>query len=304
MPTPTITLPEGQPSSALAILQTVQNRRFSSLAETSVYLKSLSPEERFEIVNGQAARLVAVQEKVDQCMEYLESFVQGDDVFKDRLARDPEVWTKVASGASRARTSAKKKQQALDRCRARWGSENLHHHFGHLLDAGESTWFKVRRVAMRETDIHAAVRRIRDAIFWRVTHGRPGRSADLYPLAADFEKIKDNDLPAADQAAISAAGYVVDGKGWLALADAGRPIREVAGRESRSPMSLPSGVEIEKGLLSSSSPLSSLPSDIDDESEGRGERKERKERNERDGETESKSQVGLAIRAGQLSRGR
>ena len=139
---------------------------------------------------------------------------------------------------------------------------------------------------MRDADIHAAVRRIRDAIFWRVTHGRLGRSADLYPLAADFEKIKDNDLPAADQVAISAAGYVVDGKGWLALADAGRSIRErwPGERESRSPMSLPSGVETEKGLLSSSSPLSSLPSDIDDESEGRG---ERKERNERDGETES-----------------
>jgi hypothetical protein len=51
-------------------------------------------------------------------MEYLESFVQGDDAFKDRLARDPEVWTKVANGANRARTSAKKKQQAVDRCRA------------------------------------------------------------------------------------------------------------------------------------------------------------------------------------------
>jgi hypothetical protein len=89
------------------------------------------------------------------------------------------------------------------------------------------------------------VRRIRDAIFGRVTHGRPGRSADLYPLAADFEKIKDNDLPAADQAAISAAGYVVDGKGWLALADAGRSIREVAGRERES--GSPGGVRFVSG---------------------------------------------------------
>jgi len=223
MSTSTASLPERQPSNALAILQTVQNRRFSSLAETSAYLKSLSPEVRFEIVNGQATKLVVVQERVDQCMEYLESFVQGDDAFKDRLARDPEVWTKVANGASRARTAAKKKQQAVDRCCARWGSENVHHYFGHLLDAGESTWFKVRRMAMREADIHAAVRRIRDAILWRVTHGRPGRSADLYPLAADFEKIKDDDLPAADQAAISAAGYVVDGKGgWRWLTPDGR----------------------------------------------------------------------------------
>ena len=118
MSTSTASLPERQPSNALAILQTVQNRRFSSLAETSAYLKSLSPEERFEIVNGQATKLVVVQERVDQCMEYLESFVQGDDAFKDRLARDPEVWTKVANGANRARTAAKKKQQAVDRCRA------------------------------------------------------------------------------------------------------------------------------------------------------------------------------------------
>jgi hypothetical protein len=100
---------------------------------------------------------------------------------------------------------------------------------------------------MRKPDIHAAVRRIRDAIFWRVTHGRPGRSADLYPLAADFEKIKDDDLPVADQAAISAAGYVVDRKSWLALAGAGRSIREMAGEESSSPVPLPPGVKMKKG---------------------------------------------------------
>ena len=181
---PVASPPEGQPSSALTILQTVQNRRFSSLTEASAYLKSLCPEERFEIVSSQAVKLVAVQEKVDQCMEYLESFVQGDDAFKDRLSRDPEVWTKIANGANRARTAAKKKQQAIDRCCARWGSENVYHHFDHLLDAGDNTWSKVRRVAMREADIHAAVRRIRDAVFWRVTHSRPGRSADLSRPAA------------------------------------------------------------------------------------------------------------------------
>jgi hypothetical protein len=63
MSTSTASLPERQPFNALAILQTVQNRRFSSLAETSAYLKSLSPEERFEIVNGQATKLVVVQEE-------------------------------------------------------------------------------------------------------------------------------------------------------------------------------------------------------------------------------------------------
>jgi len=222
MSTPTASLPERQPSNALAILQTVQNRRFSSLAETSAYLKSLSPEERFEIVNGQATKLVVVQERVDQCMEYLESFVQGDDAFKDRLSRDPEVWTKIANGANRARTAAKKKQQAIDRCCARWGSESVYHHFDHLLDAGDNTWSKVRRVAMREADIHAAVRRIRDAVFWRVTHSRPGRSADLYPLAVDFEKIKDDGLPAARLGGFAPA--------LLGLPDPGRPLRRLRNR--------------------------------------------------------------------------
>jgi len=262
---PATPLPEGQSPTALTILQTVQNRRFSSLAETSTYLKSLGPEERFEAVNGQATQLVAVQEEVDQCMAYLEALVQGDDAFKDRLRRDPEVWKKIAKGADRARTSAKKKQQALDRCYSKWGKENVHYYFEHLLDAGENTWSKTRRLAMREADIHAAVRRIRDAIFWRVTHARPGRSAVLYPLAVDFEKTKDDDLPVADKAAITAAGYAVDGKGWLAKAGAGRSIREAGGKGLTSPSSLSPDIKTEKDLLSSSSSLTPLPSDAEEE---------------------------------------
>jgi hypothetical protein len=43
-------------SSALTILQTIERRRFSSLAEASAYLKSLSPKERFEVVSEQARR--------------------------------------------------------------------------------------------------------------------------------------------------------------------------------------------------------------------------------------------------------
>jgi hypothetical protein len=34
-------------------------------------------------------------------------------------------------------------------------------------------------------------------------------------MVADFEKTKDAKLPAVDQAAISAAGYTIDDKGWL-----------------------------------------------------------------------------------------
>ena len=54
-------------SIALNILQTVEHRQFSSLGETSAYLKSLSPEVRFEIVSQQASKLVDVQERVDKC---------------------------------------------------------------------------------------------------------------------------------------------------------------------------------------------------------------------------------------------
>ena len=71
---------------------------------------------RFEVVNSPAVKLVAVQDKVDQWMEYLESFVQRDDTFKGSLARNPEVWTKIENNVNRARTAAKKKQQAIDRC--------------------------------------------------------------------------------------------------------------------------------------------------------------------------------------------
>src|ERR1700733_13489738 len=98
---PAILPPEMKPSTAFTILQTVHNHRFSSLVEASASLRSLSPEERFEAVNDQATKLVAVQERADQCMEYLEAFVQEDGAFKNRLERDPEVWEKIARGADR-----------------------------------------------------------------------------------------------------------------------------------------------------------------------------------------------------------
>jgi hypothetical protein len=163
-------------SNALIILQTVEHHHFSSLAEVSAYLKILSPKERFQIVNEQASKLVAVQEKVDKYMEYLAGFVGEDDIFKGRMAHDPEVWTKISSGAGRARAS-EKKQQALNKCYERWGENNVKHYFEHLLDGGEITWSKIRRLAMKEADLHVALKRIRDAVYWRLTHGRPGRSS-------------------------------------------------------------------------------------------------------------------------------
>jgi hypothetical protein len=235
-------------SNALTILQTVEHHHFSSLAEVSAYLKSLSPKERFEIVNEQASKLVAVQEKVDKYMEYLEDFVEGDGTFKDRMAHDPEVWTEISSGANRARASEKKKQQALRKCFKRWGENNVKYHFGHLLDAGGTTWSKIRRLATKEADVAVAVKRVRDAVYWRLTHGRPGRSSELYPVGADFEKTKDDELPAVDQATISAAGYGVDDRGWMVHAEKRLPVR-VLGEENEdsSLSSLPSGYEGEVG---------------------------------------------------------
>jgi hypothetical protein len=230
-------------SSALTILQTVEHRHFSSLAEASAYLKSLSSKERFEVVSQQANKLVEVQEKVDKYMEYLEDFVEADDTFKDRVTHDPEVWKKISSGAERARTSEKKKQQALSKCYEKWGESNVKHHFEHLLDAGDNTWSKIRRLAMRESNVQVAVKRIRDAVYWRMTHGRPGRSSELYPVAADLEKTKDAELPAIDQAAISAAGYAVDDKGWLVPAERRLSVRVIEGDEDSPLSSVPSDLE-------------------------------------------------------------
>lgn len=156
-----------------------------------------------------------MQERVDNYMEYLENLVEKDDTFNNRMERDPEVWQKISDGACRARTSLKKKQQALNRCFEKWGENNARYHFEHLLDGGENTWSKIRRLAMQEPDIQEAVKRLRDAVFWRITHVHPGRSSKLYPVTADLEKARNEKLPAVNHTAIFAAGYAVDGKGWL-----------------------------------------------------------------------------------------
>src|ERR1700733_7467251 len=233
-------------SNGLIIFQTVENRHFRSLAEVSVYLKSLSPEERFQIVHEQASKLVAAGEKVDEYKEYLEDFMEEDDTFKDRMAQDPEVWAEISTGANRARTSKKKKEESLSKCFEIWGENNVRYHFAHLLNAGGTTWSKIRRLAMKEADVAVAVRRVRDAVYWRLTHGRPGRSSELYPVAADFEKTKDGELPAVNRAAISAAGYSIDGRGWIAPAEK-RLLVRVVGEEDED------------------SPLSSLPEDDEDD---------------------------------------
>src|SRR4051812_12415914 len=115
----------------------------------------------------------------------------------------------------------------MAKCFEKWGENNVKHHVEHLLDAGENTWSKIRRLAMKEADIQVAVKRVRDAVYWRLTHTPPARSSELYPAAGDFEKTNDEKLPAVDHAAISAAGYTVDGKGWLVPAEKRLSIRMV-----------------------------------------------------------------------------
>ena len=91
---------------------------------------------------------------------------------------------------------------------------------------------------MKEPDIQIAVGRIRDAVYWRLTHCRPGRSSELYPVGADFEKTKDEELPVVDHAAITAAGYAVDGKGWLVAADK-KWSTQAVDEDDSSPLSSP-----------------------------------------------------------------
>jgi hypothetical protein len=66
-------------------------------------------------------------------------------------------------------------------------------------------------------------------------------------VAADFERTKDDDLVAVDQAAISAAGYGIDSKGWLVPAEKRLSIRVDDEDEDSSLSSLPSDCEGEAG---------------------------------------------------------
>lgn len=62
-----------------------------------------------------------------------------------------------------------------------WPSK-LYHHLAQL--STDTTWSKIRRLAMKEADVAVAVRRVRDAVYWRLTHGRPGRLRELYDYVA------------------------------------------------------------------------------------------------------------------------
>src|SRR4051794_14123463 len=89
----------------------------------------------------------------------------------NHMEGDPDLWQKVSEDASRARSSLKKKQQAITSST--------------LLDAGENTWSKIRRLAIQEPDIQMAVKHVRDTSYWRMTNGRPDRSSKLYPVTGD-----------------------------------------------------------------------------------------------------------------------
>src|SRR2546421_10608036 len=76
-------------SVALTILQTVEHHQFASLPEASAYLRSLSPEVRFDLVMKQAGKFLNVKGGGDKYLEYLENFMEGDSAFRDRMEEKP-----------------------------------------------------------------------------------------------------------------------------------------------------------------------------------------------------------------------
>ena len=234
-------------SAALVILQTVEDKRFDNLAEVAAYLKTLDAPTRVQYVNNLAVKLVEVQEKVDSHMEYLNNFVEGDEAFKKA---DPETWKKIEEGANRAKAIVSKKEEAMKRSFAKWGEAEVKRHFGHLLDKGDTTWSKVRRLAMK-TDLPVAIVQLRNAVLWRVTNPAPGRnSTTLLPVAADFDRVEKTDQTTSNAQGIGAAGYAISDIGWLIPAERVLSIQEEAGKESeRSESPLTLLLEEEAGVV-------------------------------------------------------
>jgi hypothetical protein len=225
---------------ALSILQTVEGQQFNSLAEAATHIRTLDPPARRQCVSMQAESLIKVGEKVDSYLAYLQTFVEKDDAFKDRKAQDPEVWAKVEEGAQRAKTRMNKKDEAKKKVIEKWGEAEVNRHFGHLMEAGDTTWSKVRRMAMK-TDLDTAVVQLRSAAFHRVTNPKRGRdSTTLEPVAADFNMVHEGQQPAASASDITAAGYAVSEVGWLIPVERVLQIEDVdtddAAVESEDPM--------------------------------------------------------------------
>src|SRR2546423_13058086 len=74
-------------SVALTILQTVQHHQFASLDEASASLRSVSPEDRFDVVPEQAAKRVEVHHKGVTYRQYLENFAKNNEAFSTGMER-------------------------------------------------------------------------------------------------------------------------------------------------------------------------------------------------------------------------
>jgi hypothetical protein len=219
MPQSGQTEPTSETTVALSILQTVEGQQFNSLAEAATHIRSLDAPARRQCVSSQAESLVKVREKVDSYLAYLHTFVEMDDAFKDRMAQDPEVWGKVEEGANRANNRMKKKDEAKKKVIEKWGEAEVNRHFSHLMDAGDTTWSKVRRMAIK-TDLSTAVVQLRNAALYRVTNPKRGRdSTTLEPVAADFNLVHEGQQPAVSASDITTAGYAVSEVGWLIPAE-------------------------------------------------------------------------------------
>jgi hypothetical protein len=200
---------------ALAILQTVGDRAFETLTQTTEYLKQLTPEDRYQAVSSQASKLVDLQEKTDQYMAHILTLAQEDSAINERMIRDPGTWEKISDGAQRYGKTKHKKQEAVTKVFERWGRENVERHFAHMMDKGDTTWAKVRRLALKTT-LEVAIVELRKACLWRVTNPGPGRdSSTLEPVAADFELLYSQPERILKVSTPISCGYAVGDNGWL-----------------------------------------------------------------------------------------
>lgn len=243
---PTAHTPDGEPSAALVVLQTVDGRRFNSLTEVTEHLKSLKPEDRYRVVNAQAERLIEIQETSDASMSYLNEYVKKDGAFSRRMEQDPETWKKVEEAATRHQTQRNRKLESQNKIFETWGEEEVRSHFAHVFDMGETTWSRLRRVATLYPDLKVAILRIRGASLWRIQHPAIGRDArSLLPVGADFDAAARRPEKVADAAALATSGFGVDEHGWLVPARRVLGISEQDEQEDSDLSEMPEGLEEE-----------------------------------------------------------
>lgn len=244
-------------NSPLAILQTVGDKRFNTLPDVAAYLKTLDAPTRYQYVSHQVEQLLGIQETADKYLEYINEFVKDDEAFEERMTVDPETWDKVREGAERCRKRRQKKDECVQKVFEKWGEENVRQHFGHMMDMGDSTWSKVRRIAMRDP-FDVTVIRLRGAILWRIQNPAPGRdSKTLTPVGADFDSVFKHPERISGAVNVVSAGYSIGESGWLVPAERVLQIREESHEGDQES-------QVQKEQPSPESPLSSIPEELEE----------------------------------------